>query len=114
RSAWGTYLDWATECFRLTTSGVADETQIHTHMCYAEFRDILHAVVALDADVISMEAARSGMDMLTAVAATGYPAEIGPGVYDIHSPHAPSEAEVLALLDQTLKVVPAAQVWINP
>ncbi|HEX5945929.1 MAG TPA: 5-methyltetrahydropteroyltriglutamate--homocysteine S-methyltransferase [Acidimicrobiales bacterium] len=108
------YLDWATECFRLATSGVDDSTQIHTHMCYAEFGDIIDAIVALDADVISIEATRSRMEVLADLVAARYPAGVGPGVYDIHSPLVPSEEEIAALLDRALAALPAGQLWVNP
>jgi 5-methyltetrahydropteroyltriglutamate--homocysteine methyltransferase len=108
------YLDWATECFRLATAGVADTTQIHTHMCYAEFGDIIDAIVAMDADVISIEAARSRMDVLDDLVRARYPAGVGPGVYDIHSPHVPTRDEISALLDRALAALPAAQLWVNP
>jgi 5-methyltetrahydropteroyltriglutamate--homocysteine methyltransferase len=108
------YLSWATECFTLATAAVSDATQIHTHMCYAEFGDIMDAVVALDVDVISIEAARSQMDLLNDLAAVHYRAGIGLGVYDIHSPTVPSTDEIAHFLDQALKVLPAAQLWVNP
>jgi 5-methyltetrahydropteroyltriglutamate--homocysteine methyltransferase len=108
------YLDWATECFRLATAGVADTTQIHTHMCYAEFGDIIDAIVAMDADVISIEAARSRMDVLDDLVRARYPAGVGPGVYDIHSPHIPTRDEISVLLDRALAALPAAQLWVNP
>ena len=108
------YLDWATECFRVATAVARPSTQIHTHMCYAEFADILDAVVALDADVISLEAARSGMDMLEHLAGHRYPAAVGPGVWDIHSPQVPSTAAIAALLRAALTVVDADQLWVNP
>jgi len=108
------YLDWATECFRLAASGVDDSTQIHTHMCYAEFGDVIDAIVALDADVISIEATRSRMDVLADLVAVRYPAGVGPGVYDIHSPLVPSEEDVAALLDRALAALPAGQLWVNP
>jgi 5-methyltetrahydropteroyltriglutamate--homocysteine methyltransferase len=108
------YLDWATECFRLATSGVADATQIHTHMCYAEFGDIIDAIVDLDADVISIEAARSAMTVLDDLVAARYPAGVGPGVYDIHSPLVPGEEEMAALLATALDALPADQLWVNP
>jgi 5-methyltetrahydropteroyltriglutamate--homocysteine methyltransferase len=108
------YLDWATECFRLATAAAGDHTQIHTHMCYAEFGDILDAVRALDADVISLESARSGLDMLDRLAVDRYPAGIGPGVYDIHSPLVPTEDEIAAVLARACAVVPADQLWVNP
>ncbi|WP_269854839.1 5-methyltetrahydropteroyltriglutamate--homocysteine S-methyltransferase [Streptomyces sp. RPT161] len=109
-----TYLAWATEAFRLTTSGVRPDTQIHTHMCYAEFGDIIQAIDDLDADVISLEAARSHMQVAHELAAHGYPREAGPGVYDIHSPRVPSAQEVAALLRTALKAIPAERLWVNP
>ncbi|MEV0112602.1 5-methyltetrahydropteroyltriglutamate--homocysteine S-methyltransferase [Streptomyces sp. NPDC050844] len=108
------YLDWATESFRLSTSGVRDETQIHTHMCYAEFGDIVQAIDDLDADVISLEAARSHMQVARELAAHGYPREAGPGVYDIHSPRVPSTEEAAALLRTGLEAIPAERLWVNP
>ncbi len=108
------YLAWATECFKVATSAVDDSTQIHTHMCYAEFGDIMDAVVDLDVDVISIEAARSQMDLLNDLAAVDYGAGIGLGVYDIHSPTVPSTDEVTAFIEQALKVLPAEQLWVNP
>ncbi len=111
---WDTYLKWATEAFRLATSGVQDGTQIHTHMCYCEFEDVLPAIAALDADVISMESARSRMEMLAAFKREGYPNEIGPGVYDIHSPRVPGTQEMQHLLELALEVLKPEQVWANP
>ncbi|QIB47933.1 5-methyltetrahydropteroyltriglutamate--homocysteine S-methyltransferase [Streptomyces aureoverticillatus] len=108
------YLDWATESFRLTTSGVRDATQIHTHMCYAEFGDIVQAIDDLDADVISLEAARSHMQVARELAEHGYPREAGPGVYDIHSPRVPSTDEASALLRKGLEAIPAERLWVNP
>ncbi|MGW4493940.1 5-methyltetrahydropteroyltriglutamate--homocysteine S-methyltransferase [Streptomyces sp. NPDC004376] len=108
------YLDWATEAFRLTTSGVRPDTQIHTHMCYAEFGDIVQAIGDLDADVISLEAARSHMQVARELAAHGYPREAGPGVYDIHSPRVPSAEEAADLLRAGLKAIPAERLWVNP
>jgi 5-methyltetrahydropteroyltriglutamate--homocysteine methyltransferase len=108
------YLDWATDCFTLSTAAVADATQIHTHMCYAEFADIMDAVVALDVDVISIEAARSRMDLLNDLADVHYGAGIGLGVYDIHSPTVPSTDEITAFIDRALEVLPAGQIWVNP
>ncbi|MGW5101420.1 5-methyltetrahydropteroyltriglutamate--homocysteine S-methyltransferase [Streptomyces sp. NPDC004100] len=108
------YLDWATEAFRLTTSGVRPDTQIHTHMCYAEFGDIVQAIDDLDADVISLEAARSHMQVARELAAHGYPREAGPGVYDIHSPRVPSAEEAADLLRAGLKAIPAERLWVNP
>ncbi|MFD5783796.1 5-methyltetrahydropteroyltriglutamate--homocysteine S-methyltransferase [Streptomyces sp. NPDC126933] len=108
------YLEWATEAFRLTTAGVRPDTQIHTHMCYAEFGDILTAIDDLDADVISLEAARSHMRVADELAAAGYPREVGPGVYDIHSPRVPSADEAAALLGKGLEAIPAERLWVNP
>ena len=114
RADWDTYLDWAVKAFRLATSAVGNGTQIHTHMCYCEFEDVLPSIAALDADVISMESARSKMEMLDAFRQHGYPNEIGPGVYDIHSPRVPSPAEMKSLLELALKVLRPDQVWVNP
>lgn len=108
------YLDWATESFRLTTSGVRADTQIHTHMCYAEFGDIVQAIDDLDADVISLEAARSHMQVARELAAHRYPREAGPGVYDIHSPRVPDADEAAALLRKGLEAIPAERLWVNP
>ncbi|GAA3661809.1 5-methyltetrahydropteroyltriglutamate--homocysteine S-methyltransferase [Nonomuraea antimicrobica] len=108
------YLAWATEAFRLATAVVRSETQIHTHMCYAEFGEILAAIDDLDADVISLEAARSHMQVAHELAEAGYPREVGPGVYDIHSPRVPSVAEVTSLLRKGLDAIPADRLWANP
>ncbi|MGA5296690.1 5-methyltetrahydropteroyltriglutamate--homocysteine S-methyltransferase [Streptomyces koyangensis] len=108
------YLEWATRAFRLTTGGVAPATQIHTHMCYAEFGDIVRAIDDLDADVISLEAARSHMEVAHELAAHGYPREAGPGVYDIHSPRVPGAEEAAALLREGLAAIPAERLWVNP
>ncbi|MFE2283237.1 5-methyltetrahydropteroyltriglutamate--homocysteine S-methyltransferase [Streptomyces sp. NPDC059443] len=108
------YLAWATESFRLTTSGVRPDTQIHTHMCYAEFGDIVEAIENLDADVISLEAARSHMQVADELAGAGYPREVGPGVWDIHSPRIPSADEAAALLRKGLEAIPAERLWVNP
>ncbi|MEV5596095.1 5-methyltetrahydropteroyltriglutamate--homocysteine S-methyltransferase [Streptomyces sp. NPDC052496] len=108
------YLAWATEAFRLTTGGVRDRTQIHTHMCYAEFGDIVQAIDDLDADVISLEAARSHMQVARELAEHGYPREAGPGVYDIHSPRVPSAEEAASLLRKGLDAIPAERLWVNP
>ncbi|KAB1146693.1 5-methyltetrahydropteroyltriglutamate--homocysteine S-methyltransferase [Streptomyces luteolifulvus] len=108
------YLAWATEAFRITTSGVRPDTQIHTHMCYAEFGDIVRAIDDLDADVISLEAARSHMQVAHELAAHGYPREAGPGVYDIHSPRVPSAQEAAGLLRTGLAAIPAERLWVNP
>ncbi|MFD8733295.1 5-methyltetrahydropteroyltriglutamate--homocysteine S-methyltransferase [Streptomyces sp. NPDC059618] len=108
------YLAWATEAFRLTTGGVRPDTQIHTHMCYAEFGDIVRAIDELDADVISLEAARSHMQVASELAAHGYPREAGPGVYDIHSPRVPGADEAAALLRKGLEAIPPERLWVNP
>ncbi|MGY0055228.1 5-methyltetrahydropteroyltriglutamate--homocysteine S-methyltransferase [Streptomyces sp. LZ34] len=108
------YLAWATAAFRLTTSGVRPDTQIHTHMCYAEFGDIVRAIDDLDADVISLEAARSHMQVARELAEHGYPRAAGPGVYDIHSPRVPGVAETTALLHKGLEAIPAERLWVNP
>ncbi|MFB6817453.1 5-methyltetrahydropteroyltriglutamate--homocysteine S-methyltransferase [Streptomyces sp. NPDC056347] len=108
------YLAWATEAFRLSTSGVRPDTQIHTHMCYAEFGDIVQAIDDLDADVISLEAARSHMQVARELAAHGYPREAGPGVYDIHSPRVPSTEEAAELLRAGLGAIPPERLWVNP
>jgi len=114
KSDWQAYLDWAVEAFRLTAGGVAATTQIHTHMCYSEFNDIIGAVAAMDADVISIETSRSAMELLEAFANFSYPNDIGPGVYDIHSPRVPSQQEMEALLEKALKVLRPGQLWVNP
>jgi 5-methyltetrahydropteroyltriglutamate--homocysteine methyltransferase len=111
---WQTYPDWAVECFRITSSGVRDATQIHTHMYYSEFNDIIVSTGAMDADVISIETARSKMELLDAFAGYRYPAEIGPGVYDIHSPRVPAVDEMAALLKAATVRLPADQLWVNP
>lgn len=108
------YLDWAVESFRISASGVKDTTQIHTHMCYAEFNDIIESIGAMDADVISIETSRSQMELLDAFGDYKYPNEIGPGVYDIHSPRIPSVEEMVSLMDKAVKVIPAEQLWVNP
>ena len=114
RIDWKAYLDWAVEAFRITASGVADATQIHTHMCYSEFNDIMDAVAAMDADVISIETSRSRMELLEAFVKFRYPNEIGPGVYDIHSPRVPDGQEMLDLLKKTRAVLAPEQIWVNP
>ena len=109
REDWDDYLKWAVECFRLASSGISDNTQIHTHMCYAEFNDIIASIGALDADVISIESSRSGMELLAAFGDYHYPNEIGPGVYDIHSPRVASTQEMRELLDKALDVIPPSR-----
>jgi 5-methyltetrahydropteroyltriglutamate--homocysteine methyltransferase len=113
RERWGAYLAWATEAFRLATSGVDDATQVHTHMCYAEFGDVLPAIIDLDADVISLEAARSKMEIVGELAAIGYPNEVGPGVWDIHSPRVPGVAEMTAKLAVAVAEF-GDRAWANP
>ena len=108
------YLAWAVEAFRLTTSGVRDDTQIHTHMCYAEFADVLRAIIDMDADVISLESARSAMAIVGALARAEYPNELGPGVWDIHSPRVPSVEEITGRLRTAVAAFPAGRVWVNP
>lgn len=114
KSAWRKYLDWASRAFRVGASGVKDDTQIHTHMCYAEFNDILPAIAAMDADVITIETSRSGMALLRGFGEFNYPNEIGPGVYDIHSPRVPDAAEMARLLKKAAEVIPAQHLWVNP
>jgi 5-methyltetrahydropteroyltriglutamate--homocysteine methyltransferase len=114
RSDRETYLEWAVRAFRLASSGVSPETQVHTHMCYSEFGDILAAIAALDADVLSIEDARSYGEMLEVLRDFRYPAGIGPGVYDIHSPNVPPIEAVAAKIRRTLELLPAEQVWVNP
>jgi len=114
RADWPAYLAWAVRSFRIAASGVDDATQIHTHMCYSEFNDIIEAVAAMDADVISIETSRSRMELLDAFVRFQYPNEIGPGVYDIHSPRVPDTAEITALLRKALDVLTPQQLWVNP
>jgi len=111
---WQSYLGWAVKAFRLSASGVSDETQIHTHMCYSEFNDIIQNITDMDADVITIECSRSQMELLDAFANFNYPNEIGPGVYDIHSPRVPSMDEMVKLLEKARKVIPDDQIWVNP
>ncbi len=114
RAQWKAYLDWATRAFRVTAGAAADATQIHTHMCYAEFNDILPAIAALDADVITIETSRSDMALLDGFGAFAYPNGIGPGVYDIHSPRVPSSADIERLLRKAAQVIPPEHLWVNP
>ena len=114
KSEWQHYLDWSVEAFRLTASGVGAATQVHTHMCYSEFNDIIASVAAMDADVISIETSRSAMELLDAFAGFSYPNDIGPGVYDIHSPRVPTQQEMEDLLEKALKVLTPEQLWVNP
>ncbi|MCL6703561.1 5-methyltetrahydropteroyltriglutamate--homocysteine S-methyltransferase [Pseudomonas sp. T1.Ur] len=114
RGHWQEYLDWAVEAFRLSASGVSDETQIHTHMCYSEFNDVIKAIADMDADVITVETSRSDMELLDAFEAFDYPNDIGPGVYDIHSPRVPDTAEMVALMRKAVQRIPAERLWVNP
>lgn len=114
KADWQNYLNWAVTAFRISASGVKDETQIHTHMCYSEFNDIIQNIADMDADVITIECSRSQMELLDAFAEFKYPNEIGPGVYDIHSPRVPSKAEMVHLLEKAYAVIPAEQLWVNP
>lgn len=114
KSRWAAYLDWAVHAFKLSANGVEDDTQIHTHMCYAEFNDIIDAIEALDADVISIETSRSRMELLQAFVDHAYPNAIGPGVWDIHSPNVPDSAEMIELLEKAIKVIPVERLWVNP
>ncbi|QEY58030.1 5-methyltetrahydropteroyltriglutamate--homocysteine S-methyltransferase [Pseudomonas sp. C27(2019)] len=114
KAEWQHYLDWATESFRLTASGVRDETQIHTHMCYSEFNDVIDSIAAMDADVITIETSRSQMELLEAFETFHYPNDIGPGVYDIHSPRVPDSEEMANLLRKAAKRIPVEQLWVNP
>jgi 5-methyltetrahydropteroyltriglutamate--homocysteine methyltransferase len=114
KAQWQAYLDWAVRAFRVAVCCVKDETQIHTHMCYAEFNDIIDSIAAMDADVITIETSRSQMELLEAFAAFRYPNEIGPGVYDIHSPRVPTIDEMTALLEKAVQLLPARNIWVNP
>jgi 5-methyltetrahydropteroyltriglutamate--homocysteine methyltransferase len=114
RADWPEYLEWSVNAFRLASSGVLDSTQIHTHMCYSEFNDIIDSIVHMDADVISIECSRSRMELLDAFDRARYPNEIGPGVYDIHSPRVPEDGEMSDLLKKALEVLTPEQLWVNP
>ncbi|GAA0563776.1 5-methyltetrahydropteroyltriglutamate--homocysteine S-methyltransferase [Halomonas salifodinae] len=114
RGAWAGYLSWAVECFRLSAAVAGDATQIHTHMCYSEFNDIIDSIAALDADVITIETSRSDMQLLDAFQDFAYPNEIGPGVYDIHSPNLPEVAWMVQLMEKAAERIPVERLWINP
>ena len=114
KSNWQNYLEWAIKAFRVSSSGVNDETQIHTHMCYSEFNDIIRNIAEMDADVITIECSRSQMELLDAFGEFNYPNDIGPGVYDIHSPRVPSRDEMVSLMNKAKAVIPAEQLWVNP
>ena len=114
KADWSSYLNWAIKAFRISASGVRDETQIHTHMCYSEFNDIIEHIAQMDADVITIETSRSQMELLEAFSQFKYPAEIGPGVYDIHSPRIPSVEEMVSLLEKAAVLLPVENLWVNP
>ncbi len=114
RAEWQDYLDWAVRCFRITANGVANETQIHTHMCYSEFNDIIESIAAMDADVITIETSRSDMELLDVFNAFAYPNEIGPGVYDIHTPNIPEVEYMKSLMEKAAQRIPAERLWVNP
>ncbi|MEL1086614.1 5-methyltetrahydropteroyltriglutamate--homocysteine S-methyltransferase [Pseudomonas sp. OB66] len=114
RAQWPAYLEWASAAFRLCASGVRDETQIHTHMCYSEFNDVIESIAAMDADVITIETSRSDMELLEAFEAFAYPNDIGPGVYDIHSPRIPDVSEMVGLLRKAAQRIPVERLWVNP
>ena len=114
QTEWQTYLNWAVDAFRLSAAGVEDQTQIHTHMCYSEFNDTIEAIAAMDADVITIETSRSHMVLLNAFESFAYPNDIGPGVYDIHSPNIPSVEEMVTLMSKAADKIPVKQLWVNP
>ena len=114
KSQWNEYLGWAVESFRITANGVHDETQIHTHMCYSEFNDIIASIADMDADVITIETSRSDMELLNAFDHFNYPNEIGPGVYDIHSPNIPTQEHIVQLMRKAAERIPAERLWVNP
>lgn len=114
RSQWQEYLNWAVRSFKISANGVRDETQIHTHMCYSEFNDIIEAIADMDADVITIETSRSDMELLNIFNEFAYPYEIGPGVYDIHSPNIPTVDQIVNLMDKAAERVPAERLWVNP
>ncbi|WP_423393626.1 5-methyltetrahydropteroyltriglutamate--homocysteine S-methyltransferase [Burkholderia sp. LMG 21824] len=114
RAQWGEYLKWAVEAFRVAANGVQDETQIHTHMCYSEFNDIIASIADMDADVITIETSRSDMELLDAFDTFKYPNEIGPGVYDIHSPNIPTQEHIVGLMKKAAERIPAERLWVNP
>ena len=114
RIDWDAYLTWAVDSFKLATAGVKDETQTHSHFCYSDFNDIFPSIQRLDADVISIEASKSDMKLLKAFNEFGYSNEIGPGVYDIHSPRVPSEQEIKDRIAEMIKPIPGHLLFINP
>ena len=114
KAEWETYLQWSVRAFRITASVVADDTQIHTHMCYSEFNDIINAIGDMDADVITIETSRSDMELLDAFESYHYPNEIGPGVYDIHSPNVPTKSHIVDLMRKAAQRIPIERLWVNP
>jgi 5-methyltetrahydropteroyltriglutamate--homocysteine methyltransferase len=114
KAQWKEYLDWAVESFRITANGVEDQTQIHTHMCYSEFNDIIASIADMDADVITIETSRSDMELLDAFDNFNYPNQIGPGVYDIHSPNIPTQEHIEQLMKKAAERIPASRLWVNP
>ncbi|MGD8910944.1 MAG: 5-methyltetrahydropteroyltriglutamate--homocysteine S-methyltransferase [Chromatiales bacterium] len=114
KSEWQNYLNWAVKSFRISANGVSDETQIHTHMCYSEFNDIIEAIARMDADVITIETSRSDMELLDVFEEFEYPNEIGPGVYDIHSPNIPSQEQIINLMNKAAERIPSERLWVNP
>ncbi|MFT7411545.1 MAG: 5-methyltetrahydropteroyltriglutamate--homocysteine methyltransferase [Oleispira sp.] len=114
KSQWQPYLEWAIEAFKICSNGVRDETQIHTHMCCSEFNDIIELIADMDAAVITIETARSNMELLNAFENFEYPNEVEPGVYDIHSPNIPNQAQIVHLMKQAAMRIPAHRLWVNP
>jgi len=114
QSDWQEYLDWAVESFRIAANGVRDQTQIHTHMCYSEFNDIIESIARMDADAITIETSRSDMELLQVFESFNYPNQIGPGVYDIHSPNIPSEEHIIGLMQKAAERIPPERLWVNP
>jgi 5-methyltetrahydropteroyltriglutamate--homocysteine methyltransferase len=114
RAQWNDYLHWAVASFRIAANGVRDETQIHTHMCYSEFNDIIASIADMDADVITIETSRSDMELLDVFDDFNYPNQIGPGVYDIHTPNIPGQQQIVDLMRKAAERIPAARLWINP
>ncbi|CAB1275453.1 5-methyltetrahydropteroyltriglutamate--homocysteine S-methyltransferase [Candidatus Nitrosacidococcus tergens] len=114
KADWNEYLDWAVRCFQISAAGVEDSTQIHTHMCYSEFNDIIASIAAMDADVITIETSRSDGELLQAFATFNYPNEVGPGVYDIHSPNVPTSEQIVSLMRKAARYVPSERLWVNP
>ncbi len=111
---WQEYLQWAIESFRISANGVDDKTQIHTHMCYSEFNDIISAIADMDADVITIETSRSDMELLDVFDHFNYPNDIGPSVYDIHTPNTPPQDQIIKLIEKAAQRIPAERLWINP